>query len=229
MQRSPIQSEPTTFIACLDCQVLEPTAAETSGQPKCNATNDGAANGFLRTHLRHHTTRLERRDLELSSEQRWRRQNSTATFAATDGKRLYVVTGSRPSRGEPLLYHLRPGTLQAKESNLAVDEDTIRRALVSALFPYRLSASKFRRFMSTLRDVTDSLSVEELDLVFEANDDPSVGIAHMPRGAYADLARRCAGLFDPWELPRIEQFLASDIREGLLALRVRRELAALDA
>ena len=219
--------QPSTFIGCLDCRVLEPAAQPTTrrGSP-ARAANTV----FLREHFGHHTTRLERCELNLSSDQRWWNRNSMASFAVTDGQQLYVVTGSRSAASREILYRLRPGTLQPKELNLAVDEETIRRGLASALFPYRLRATKFRRFMAALQSTIRELSAVQLDPIFEAADDPSVGIVRMPDSAYAELDRLCASLFDPWELPRMQQFLLRDReQEGLLALRVRRELAALDA
>lgn len=226
-QKATVQTQPTTFIACLDCRVLEP-AAPSAGRH--GSTAKAAGTGFLQAHSRHHTTRLERRELELSSDQRWWHRNSTASFAVTDGQRLYVVTGDRPSASREILYRLRPGTLQPKELSLAVDEDTIRRGLASALFPYRLRLTKFRRFMAALQSTVRKLSAGQLDLIFEAADNPGVGIVRMPESAYAELDRLCSTVFDPWELPRMQQFLARDReQDGLLALRVRRELAALDA
>lgn len=216
------------FLACLNCHLSVPTVLD---PPSCSESATGAETDcFLRDHAGHSVTRLERYDLRLSAEQNWWRRSSGASFALTDGKQLFLVEAERVRAQGESQYRLRPATLHAREPKLAVDEETIRRGLVSALFPYRLRSTKFRRFMEALQDVIGRLSENQLDLVFEDTDDPSLAIARMPDCAYAELERLTPSLFDPWELPRIEQFLARDRdQESLLSLRVRREIAALDA
>jgi len=233
MQSIASSSPPTTFIACLDCGVLEPdpAAREVAVSLSFKAVDTPRrATTFLHAHSRHQTTRLERREINLRSDQSARNGDSALTFAATDGEHLYVVTSKPIGNARPWSYQLRPATLQAKEPSLAVDEETIRRGLVSALFPYRLRPTTFRRFMTALHGIIRGLCPHQLDVVFEAADDLNIGIAPMPDAGYAELSRLSPTLFDPWELPRIDQFLLRDrTRESLLALRVRRELAALDA
>ena len=50
----------------------------------------------------------------------------------------------------------------------------------------------------------------------------------MPDRSYQELLARCAEIFDPTELDTVSKFLRDNRNEdGLLALRVRRELRAL--
>ena len=69
-----------------------------------------------------------------------------------------------------------------------------------------------------------------MEIAFDAADDPDVSIAGMPDGIYNEILARCAEIFDPWELPRVIDFLRDNRdADGLLALRVRRQVIALSA
>lgn len=220
MHSPSLANQPRTFLACLDCGVLEPNAF------RHDTGNDTSA--FLRRHARHRTRQLQRRPLRLSREQRWQRRDRSTSFAASDGERLYVITSEHARHGAATLYQVRPAALLPSAATPAVDKETLRRGLASALFPYQLGEEKFGRFCRVLDDIVKDLAVPQLDLVFEAEQDPSSGIARLPDTAYEELRRQSAPIFSTWEWPRIENFLTHD-RDGLLAIRVHRELAALDA
>jgi len=215
-----LANEPRTFLACLDCGVLEPNVSRRD--------RPAASGVFLSHHARHRTRQLQRRALRLSREQRWQRRDHSTAFAASDGENLYVVTHEHVGHGTPTTYQVRPAALLPTAATPAVDSETLRRGLASALFPYRLGEAKFTRFCQTLHDIVGKLAVPHLDVHFEAEQDPSSGIARLPETAYAELLSQSAPIFASWEWPRVENFLTRD-RDGLLAIRVHRELAALDA
>jgi hypothetical protein len=120
--------------------------------------------------------------------------------------------------------------LELENSEVHIDPTDLRRALDRQFYPHVLRPTKLERFLSAVREVISQIDPDELAIAFDSADDPTVSFARMPETIYNTLVARCTDIFDPWELPRVVSFLDDNRREdGLLALRVRRPLAALPA
>jgi len=219
------------FLACHDCGVLHPVA----GRPvqladDLDAETMDEYDTFVTAHAGHHTTRLRRHGFESRSDRPFWDPLATVMFEATDGQRTYVVSASRLSIDEPRLYRFMPGTLQVTASEVDVETADICRGLDMEFHPYALRPTKLDRFLAVLHEVVSHIDPDELEVAFDAADDPAVSIAPMPEPMYRELLARCAEIFDPWELTRVNHFLDENRAEdGLLALRVRRHLTALTA
>jgi hypothetical protein len=86
------------------------------------------------------------------------------------------------------------------------------------------------RFISVVHDIVSHIPPNDLEIAFDDADDPAVSIARMPTESYQELLTRCTEIFDAWEWPRVSRFLRDNRGEdGLLALRVRRQMSLLSA
>jgi hypothetical protein len=215
------------FLACHDCGVLHPIEPPPPSLDE-TASDDYAA--FAADHVTHHTTRLVRQGDETASDQPLWDPMGTLAFQATDGEQHYVVIGRRESIAEPRTYRFAPGELETRNSEVLLDDRDLRRGLDRQFFPHALRPTKVDRFISVVHDVVSHITPNDLEFAFDDADNPAVSIARMPTESYHELLTRCTEIFDPWEWPRVSRFLRDNRGEdGLLALRVRRQLSLLSA
>jgi hypothetical protein len=218
------------LIACRDCSVLQPlvcvrpTRADDTADVWSQAYRD-----FLAAHRGHDLACFARHGDALAADHALWDPMATIRFEVTDGERIYLATGSRPSLEEPRVYHFRPGTLDVVGTAILIDDDDLRRGLDWEFYPHALGLGKLDRFILVVREIVGHLNPEELPITFDDADDPMVSIARMPDRSYSELLARCAEIFDSAELDTVSKFLCDNRDEdGLLALRVRRELRASD-
>ena len=217
------------LIACRDCSVLQPVACvrSTGADDAAEAWRE-AYRQFLAEHRAHDLTWFARHGDELASDRVLWDPMATVTFEVTDGQRTYVATGSRTSLEEPRVYRFAPGTLDSVGAAILVDDTDLRRGLDLEFYPHALRLGKLDRFVLAVREVVSHLNPEELPIAFDDADDPMVSVARMPDQSYEELLARCTEIFDPAEIDTVSKFLRDNRDEdGLLALRVRRELRAL--
>ena len=212
------------LLACHDCGVLQPVApVPSSWEDPTAATDDYAV--FAAGHARHRTGWLERDGADTASDRPLWDPLATLTFQATDGRQHYVVTASRESIDTARTYRFVPGILEIRTTEVAVHDGDLRRGLARHFYPHALHPTTVDRFFALVRDVVSHIHPEDLELAFDAADDPDVSIAGMPSDAYDDLLARSNDLFDASEWPRVRRFLSENRGEdGLLALRVRRQI-----
>ena len=218
------------FLACHDCGVLHPVdaTAPTRFDEAPTASEDYAS--FAARHATHHTARLIRQAGETASDRPLWDPMATLTFQATDGEQHYIVTAHRESIEDPRAYRFAPGELETKSSEVGVDDRDLRRGLDRQFFPHALRPTKVDRFISVVHEVVSHIPPDGLEIAFDAADDPAVSVARMPTESYEELLNRCTEIFDPSEWPRVSTFLQDNRGEdGLLALRVRRQVCALGA
>ena len=218
------------FLACHDCGVLHPVepTGPTRSDDAAQDSEDFAA--FAASHASHHTARLVRQGEDTASDRPLWDPMGTLTFQATDGEQHYIVIGRRESIEEPRTYRFAPGELEARNSEVEVDDRDLRRGLDRQFFPHALRPTKLDRFISVVHDVVSHIPPDDLEIAFDAADDPAVSVARMPTECYQELLTRCTEIFDPWEWPRVSRFLRDNRGEdGLLALRVRRQMSLLSA
>jgi hypothetical protein len=216
------------FLACHDCGVLYPVALDAPAHSEENPQGDDDFASFLANHASHHTARLVRQGEDTASDRPLWDPMGTLAFQATDGEQHYVVTACRQSIEDPRSYHFSPGELEARNSEVAVDDRDLRRALDRQFFPHALRPTKLDQFISVVHDVVRHIPLDDLEIAFDAADDPAVSVARMPTESYEEILNRCTEIFDPWEWPRVSRFLRDNRGEdGLLALRVRRQLDVL--
>jgi hypothetical protein len=217
------------LIACRDCSVLQPVACvRAAGTDDAVEASREAYCQFLAEHHAHDLTWFARHRDEFASDRVLWDPMATVTFEVTDGQRTYVATGSRTSLEEPRVYSFAPGTLESVGAAILVDDTDLRRGLDLEFYPRALRLAKLDRFVLAVREVVSHLNPEELPIAFDDADDPMVSVARMPDQSYEELLVRCTEIFDPAEIDTVSKFLRDNRDEdGLLALRVRRELRAL--
>ena len=218
------------LIACRDCSVLQPLTCVRSTQADDAADVwREAYRDFLADHRGHDLACFTRHGDAFASDHALWDPMATITFEITDGERIYVATGSRLSLEEPRIYRFVSGTLDAVGTAILVNDEDLRRGLDWEFYPHALRLGKLDRFVLMVREIVGRLNPEELPIAFDDADDPMVSIARMPDRSYQELLARCAEIFDPTELDTVSKFLRDNRDEdGLLALRVRRELRASD-
>jgi hypothetical protein len=222
--------EQAEFLACRDCNVLQPLA--TSFLRCVDAAEAAAAQEaceeFVVGHCTHRTARLRRCGSECYADRPLWDPMATVTFVATDGEHTYVVTAGRSSIDAPRAYRFQPGTLAVESTEIAVDTADLRCGLDLLFHPHALRPTKVERFLAAVDALIHRIDLEHIEIAFDVADDPAVSIARMPDSAYSQLLDQCEQIFDSWELLHVTAFLKSNRdADGLLALRVRRHLAIL--
>ena len=219
------------FVACHDCAELHPVASP-SGALLDDTNTDGtdAYAEFLATHRTHRVACLWRGGSEVRADRPLWDPLATLMFEVSDGERAYVVSAGRQSIEDERVYRFTAGVLEVGSSEVQIDSRDLRRGLDLQFYPHALRPTKIERFLSVVHEAIHQIDPDHLEIAFDAADDPAVCIAGMPDGIYNEILARCSEIFDPWELPRVFDFLR-DNREadGLLALRVRRHVVALSA
>jgi hypothetical protein len=217
------------LIACRGCSVLQPVACvRSTGPDDAVEASREAYRQFFAEHHAHDLMWFARHGNELASDRALWDPMATVTFEVTDGQRTYVATGSRSSLEEPRVYRFAPGTLDSMEAAILMDDTDLRRGLDLHFYPHALRLGKLDRFVLAVREVVSHLNPAELPIAFDDVSDPMVSVARMPDQSYEELLARCAEIFDPAEIDTVSKFLRDNRDEdGLLALRVRRELRAL--
>jgi hypothetical protein len=219
------------FLACRDCAVVHPVAQPSHAWPDEAMDVAFEAYGeFICAHLTHHIDELRRSGSEAQADRPLWDPMAVISFEATDGIESYVVTSSRESIDGPRIYRFGLGRLAVKSSAVDIDDDDLRRALDREFYPQALRPTKLDRFVCALREVVSHVNPAELAIAFDTADDPATSIARMPDATYQELVTRCAEIFDAAELQRVSEFLRDNRNEdGLLALRVHRQLAVVTA
>jgi hypothetical protein len=220
-----IQYPYNEFIACRECHVLHPVvpATDAFADEAREAVREGYRE-FIAAHARHSTTALRRHGSASSSTGPLWDPLAALAFEVTDGERTYVVSATRRAIDEPRVYRYVAGVLESPGPTIEIEDSSLRRGLDLELFPYAIRPSKVESFVGILREVVSHIEADALEIAFDDADDPAVSIARMPDASYEELVTRCAKIFDAWELPRVNDFLAANRAEdGLLALRVRQE------
>jgi hypothetical protein len=219
------------FLACRDCGELYPLLGPSGASlDATDVDSDDPFKAFLTRHRNHQIVCLWRRDAEVQADRPFWDPMATLTFEVTDGDRSYVVRAARQSIEGERVYQFLPGTLEVGNAEVQIDACDLRRGLDLQFYPHSLRPSKVDRFLASVHELIDQIDPHHLVIEFDAADDPQVSIATIPEQIFDDMLARCGEIFDPWELPRVVDFLR-DNREadGLLALRVRRHVTALSA
>lgn len=217
------------FLACRDCGELCPLL-DPGGALLGNAEGDNLYDQFFAKHHAHQVACLWRSGSQLHSSRPVWDPMATLTFEVSDGDRSYVVSAGRASIEDERVYRFAPGALDVGNSEVQIDPNDLRRGLDLKFYPHALRPTKIDRLLSVVHEVINQIDPDQLEIAFDAADDPDVSIASMPDGTYNELLARCADIFDPWELPRVVAFLRDNRdADGLLALRVRRHVTALSA
>jgi len=219
------------FLACRDCGELYPLLGQhTASLDETDTDSGDTFRAFLSRHRSHHITCLWRGDAEIQADRPFWDPMATLTFEVTDGDRSYVVRAARESIEDDRVYQFLPGTLQVGNAEVQIDAHDLRRGLDRQFYPYALRPTKVDRLLATVHELIDQVDPDQLVIAFDVADDPDVSIARMPDRIFSEILTRCGEMFDPWELPRVVEFLR-DNREadGLLALHVRRRVTALSA
>ncbi len=219
------------FVACRDCQALHPVAVDPPMYDD-EVTQDAvdAQRQFIAQHTAHRLTALRRHGIESRADRPLWDPLATIIFEVTDGQRIYVATGMRRSIDEPRLYRFTPGSLELRSTEITIDGDDLRRGLDLQFYPHAIRPSKVDRFIAALDDLLHHVAADELEIAFDAAEDPAVSVARMPDAVYDELLTRCSDIFDAWEVERVRPFLRENRDDdGLLTLRVRREFDVLHA
>jgi len=217
--------EVSSFFACRDCGILHPVV-DCSSYSTAEAEATQELSNFIAQHGAHRITHVERQGSDAVSDRPIWDPMATVTFAVTDGKHVYVVSGGRRSIEEPRVYRFSAGRLEIHAAEVAVDERDLRRGLDRAVYPHAVRPSTIDRFIAAVREAVRRLRADDLEIAFDAADEPNVSVARLPEEAYGELVARGAEIFGAAEWPHISRFLDENRGEdGLLALRVRRHAA----
>jgi hypothetical protein len=219
------------FLACRDCGELYPLLGpSTASLDEADAASEDPFRTFLARHRHHQIACLWRDHATVQADRPFWDPMATLTFEVTDGDRSYVVRAARQSIEDERVYQFLPGTLTVGTVEVQIDADDLRHGLERQFYPHALRPTKIDRFLAMVHDLLNQIDPHQLVVAYDAPDDPEVSIASLPDQVFDEMLARCSESFDPWELPRIVDFLR-DNREadGLLALRVRRHVTALSA
>lgn len=218
------------FLACHDCGVMHPVAQRaTDPHDEADESAVESYSEFVATHRMHRTGPVRRAGEDTLMDRPAWDPMVTLHFEVTDGERPYVAIAHRDTLDAPRVYRFTPGRIGVCHARVAIADDDVRRALNRELSPALLRPTKIDRFIDVLHDVIARLEPSELEIAFDDADDPSVSIARMPDGIYAQLVAESVGIFDESEWPRVQRFLDHNRGEdGLLALRVRRRMVPLN-
>jgi len=219
------------FVACHDCAELHPVASPSAAFfDDDNEDGTDAYTEFLVKHRAHRVACLGRSGSEVRADRPLWDPMAILMFEVSDGERSYVVTASRRSIEDERVYRFTTGVLAVGSSEVQIDPRDLRRGLDLQFYPHALRPTKLERFLSVVHEAIHQIDPDHLEIAFDAADDPDVCIAGLPDGAYDEIRTRCAEIFDSWELPRVMDFLHDNRdADGLLALRVRRQMVALSA
>jgi hypothetical protein len=218
------------FLACHDCGVMQPIAQHPA-DPHDDAEESAVESysEFVAAHRMHRTGPVRRLGVDTAMDRPAWDPLATLHFEVTDGERRYVATVQRDTLDAPRTYRFGPGRIGVCHTRVGVADDDVRRGLDREFPAALLPRMKVDRFIGVLHDIIARLEPSELEIAFDDADDPSVSIARMPDGVYAQLVAESVSIFDEAEWPRVAQFLDHNRGEdGLLALRVRRRLAPLN-
>lgn len=216
--------EARAFFACCDCGILHPVAdcSDFSEDDTVQELSD-----FIAQHGSHRITQVERQGIDAVSDRPVWDPMATVTFAVSDGRQVYVVNGGRHSIDEPRVYRFSAGVLEIRAAQVTVDDRDLRRGLDRAVYPHVVRPNSVERFIRIVHEAIKQLSPDDLEIAFDAADEPNVSVARLPEETYAELVARGAEIFDAAEWPPVSRFLAENRGEdGLLAVRVRRHATA---
>jgi hypothetical protein len=217
----------TGFLACRDCQVMEPLLLSGEADLTDAPIDDlDAFDTFVACHSPHRTARLRRCGSELCADRPVWDPMAIIWFAVTDERQTYVVRGERRSIDEPRVYRFAPGVLEVKHAEVSIDDGELRSAMDQHFYPHALRASKLDSFVALVRAAVAAIVPAELEIAFDLADDPALSVARMPDAVYQRLLSRCPDVFTTWEMERLANFLRANRNEdGVLALHVRREFS----
>jgi hypothetical protein len=217
------------FLACRDCGVLQPEIGYSAGWTD-GAVEDAvdAYDEFLASHRAHRTARFRRHGAETHADRPLWDPMARIAFEVSDGGDPYTVRSERQAIDQPRVYHFTRGALPPTSVQTTIDAAELCRGLDLAFHPHALRPSKAERLITVMQDLVSQIAPEDVEVAFDVADDPACSIARMPDATYTALHDRCAEIFEPWELSRVQAFLRDnrDV-DGLLALRVRRGANAL--
>jgi hypothetical protein len=221
--------EARSFFACCDCGILHPVV-ECAAYAAAEDDATQELSNFIAQHGAHRITHVERQDAEAVSDRPLWDPMATVIFPVTDGTQVYIVRGGRRSIDEPREYRFSVGVWDLHASEVTVDDSDLRRGLDRAVYPHAVRPSSIDRFIGALHDAIRHLRPEDLEIAFDAADEPNVSVARLPEATYAELVTRGAEIFDAAEWPSVRGFLDENRGEdGLLALRVRWQAAVRSA
>lgn len=221
----------TGFLACRDCGVLQTVLLHASIWSD-DMVEDAfrTCDEFLAEHGAHRIAWFQRHGVDCVADRPLWDPMATITFEVSDGQDSYIATSARESIDAERVYRFVPGSLQLRQSQISLDEQSLQRALDLQFYPHALRPTKVARLLSVLHEVVGQINPDDVAIAFDEADDPAVSIGRMPDASFDELLARAAEIFDSWELARITDFLRDNRNEdGLLALRVRRHIATLAA
>lgn len=221
----------TSFLACRDCGVLHAILLRSSvWSDEMVEDALGVCDQFRVAHGDHRIAWFERHGEESIADHPLWDPMATISFEVTDGDTLYVATSMRESVETERVYRFVQGSLQLRESEIMLDNESLRRALDREFYPHALRPTKVAGLLSVLCEVVSRIDPANITIAFDEANDPALSIARMPDASYEELLARVAEIFDPWEFSRVIGFLHDNRNEdGVLALRVRRHFSTLAA
>jgi hypothetical protein len=213
------------WMGCRKCGVAVPLLPSAAWLPGDSELRDDLVTDFLTDHTGHQVTHLYRcEDTEVVTNRPLWDPMATIALQVTDGNGFFILRGERQSINEPRLYHFSAGNFVVRRTRVNIDTRDLRRGLDLELYPHTVRTALVDRFIDLLLELVGRVQPENLDVAFDASDDPSVSIARMPAEVYEALYGRCSEIFPTDDLVRVRKFLDDNrFEDGLLALRVRRE------
>jgi hypothetical protein len=218
------------FLLCRRCAVLHPLDAEgIDPSPEARESIALERRGFESDHAGHRLEEATRTSPSSSLDRPVWDPMATLWFFVRSGPEELLVRASRVSVEEPRAYRLDFEPPQS-DALVEIDPPFVRRALDRHFYPQAVAARKLDHFIGVLSELVAGMEAAAVQTSFDDAEYADAGIAPLPDALCRSLIERCAGVFDPWELERLEEFVALHRDEaGALALRVHRSLAALSA
>lgn len=212
------------FLGCHSCAVMVPTPPpELRDAPEEVADMLLALSEFLVDHLFHPIAQFVRGDKDAIASRPFWDPLAEITFEINDGHEVYTATASRSAIDEPRRYRFAAGPLPALGAEVEIDVHDLRRSLDLEFYPHALRPTKVDNLIKVLNERIGGLDGAQLDIAFDAPDDPTVSIAAIPPDTLEAVIAASAAIFEPWELDKVIRFLRDNSHEdGLLALRIRR-------
>jgi len=207
------------FLLCRRCGVLHPLLPTLADEDAADLA------GFRADHEAHALEQARRvPDSALFDGPAWDPM-SARWMKVTAGADIIVVRSWRRSVDEPRRHEVSPRVPTTTDC-VDVDERLLRDALDHHLYPQSLRPAKTERFVAAVRELLADLDPAEVEPSFDDVTVANASLGDLPEATCQALLKRCAGIFDDWELERLRSFIAEHrFADGALAVRVRRILS----
>jgi hypothetical protein len=154
---------------------------------------------------------------------RWQVRNGSRSFVIEGGRTIGIGDATAVTLGHPVQYRCQPGELRLVTERIGVSADALAQAIDDAFFPHVLPCRRLQTLTDTAAEAIANLTVDQLDVLYDAPADPTVSVARLSEDALARVLSRLRTLLGPNEQARLgARLTALRSADELLVTIVRR-------